>query len=35
MELLTAATTGDEQAFVQLTAPTRRRLHAHCYRLLG
>src|SRR5436189_5540473 len=35
MELLTAATTGDEQAFVQLTAPLRRRLHAHCYRLLG
>src|SRR5262245_6680143 len=35
MELLTAAAAGDEQAFVQLTAPLRRRLHAHCYRLLG
>lgn len=35
MELLTAAAAGDEQAFVQLTAPLRRRLHAHCYRLLA
>ena len=35
MELLTAATAGDEQAFVQLTAPLRRRLHKHCYRMLG
>jgi RNA polymerase sigma-70 factor (ECF subfamily) len=35
MELLTAAAAGDEMAFVQLTAPLRRRLHAHCYRLLG
>src|SRR2546421_11494144 len=35
MELLAAAASGDEQAFVQLTAPWRRRLHAHCYRLLG
>src|SRR5919198_1903242 len=35
MELLTAAASGDEQAFVQLTAPLRRRLHTHCYRLLG
>jgi RNA polymerase sigma factor (sigma-70 family) len=35
MELLTAAAAGDEQAFVQLTAPLRRRLHAHCNRMLG
>src|SRR5262245_7136538 len=35
MELLTAASAGDEQAFVQLTAPLRRRLHVHCYRMLG
>jgi RNA polymerase sigma-70 factor (TIGR02960 family) len=35
MDLLAAAAAGDEQAFVQLTAPERRRLHAHCYRILG
>src|SRR6266540_5691383 len=35
MELLTAARAGDEHAFVQLTAPLRRRLHVHCYRMLG
>ena len=35
MELLTAAAAGDEQAFVQLTAPLRGRLHRHCYRILG
>ena len=27
--------TVDEQAFVELTAPHRRALHRHCYRLLG
>ena len=35
MELLAAATAGDEEAFVQLTGPLRRRLHVHCYRMLG
>jgi RNA polymerase sigma-70 factor, ECF subfamily len=35
MELLAAATAGDEQAFVQLTAPLRRPLHVHCYRMLA
>jgi RNA polymerase sigma-70 factor, ECF subfamily len=35
MELLAAAAAGEEHAFVQLTAPLRRRLHAHCYRMLG
>ena len=33
--LLVAAQSGDEQAFVQLTSPHRRALHRHCYRLLG
>src|SRR5687768_10328749 len=33
--VLDAARTGDEQAFVRLTAPHRRALHVHCYRLLG
>jgi len=32
---LEAAKGGDEQAFVRLTAPHRRALHLHCYRLLG
>jgi RNA polymerase sigma-70 factor (ECF subfamily) len=35
MELLAAAAAGEEQAFVQLTAPLRRGLHGHCYRMLG
>jgi RNA polymerase sigma-70 factor (ECF subfamily) len=35
MNALAAAAAGDEQAFVQLTAPLRRRLHVHCYRMLG
>src|SRR5207244_1771819 len=33
--LLVAAQRGDEQAFVQLTAPYRQPLHRHCYRILG
>jgi RNA polymerase sigma-70 factor (ECF subfamily) len=33
--LITAARTGDERAFVELTSPHRRALHVHCYRLLG
>jgi RNA polymerase sigma-70 factor (TIGR02960 family) len=32
---LAAARGGDERAFVELTAPQRAALHAHCYRLLG
>src|SRR5262245_35486523 len=35
VSVLSAAVAGDEQAFVQLTAPLRRRLHVHCYRILG
>jgi RNA polymerase sigma-70 factor (ECF subfamily) len=34
-ELLAAAREGDEGAFVKLTAPHRRSLHLHCYRILG
>jgi RNA polymerase sigma-70 factor (ECF subfamily) len=33
--LVAAARAGDERAFVELTSPHRRALHAHCYRLLG
>jgi RNA polymerase sigma-70 factor (ECF subfamily) len=33
--LVAAARAGDERAFVELTAPHRRVLHIHCYRLLG
>jgi RNA polymerase sigma-70 factor (ECF subfamily) len=33
--VLAAAQSGDERAFVELTAPHRPALHAHCYRLLG
>ncbi|HEX2303734.1 MAG TPA: RNA polymerase subunit sigma-70 [Gaiella sp.] len=33
--LLAAARRRDEQAFVRLTAPHRRGLHRHCYRMLG
>jgi RNA polymerase sigma-70 factor (ECF subfamily) len=33
--ILDAARSGDEHAFVQLTAPYRAPLHRHCYRLLG
>jgi RNA polymerase sigma-70 factor (ECF subfamily) len=35
VSLLAAAQGGDEQAFVRLTAPHRRALHVHAYRLLG
>lgn len=33
--LLASARAGDNAAFDRLVAPHRRRLHAHCYRMLG
>jgi RNA polymerase sigma-70 factor (TIGR02960 family) len=35
IDVLEAARSGDEAAFVRLTAPHRRVLHLHAYRLLG
>lgn len=34
-DILALAKAGDAAAFEQLVAPHRRRLHAHCYRMLG
>lgn len=34
-EALSQARTGDAAAFERLVAPHRRRLHSHCYRMLG
>lgn len=33
--VLARARAGDEQAFAELTAPFRRELHLHCYRIVG
>jgi RNA polymerase sigma-70 factor (ECF subfamily) len=35
IERLTAARSGDERAFEELTRPFQRELHTHCYRMLG
>jgi hypothetical protein len=35
LKLIASARSGDEEAFVRLTAQHRAALHAHCYRLLG
>jgi RNA polymerase sigma-70 factor (ECF subfamily) len=35
LEHLSAARTGDQRAFEQLTLPLHRELHVHCYRMLG
>ncbi|GAA3381877.1 RNA polymerase subunit sigma-70 [Cryptosporangium minutisporangium] len=34
-DVVARARSGDEQAFAELVGPYRRKLHLHCYRLLG
>jgi RNA polymerase sigma-70 factor, ECF subfamily len=34
-ELLTRARAGDADAFAEMVAAHRRKLHVHCYRILG